>query len=98
MKTIDNIPTLDLPKDFMYYEGEDIMSNFDRVIDKKTEAAIKGKKLYSHYPAYNFHGVVWYQNNQWHCRVSRHGCHVATFSESDLNDLMNVCSENYGYE
>jgi len=84
-----------LPEDFEYYDGEDIMSNFDNIIVEETAKAIKGKKLYSSYPGWNFCGDVWYQDNQWHCDVWCYGSCNDSVSADTLEELKEkICKRN----
>jgi len=84
-----------LPEDFEYYDGEDIMSNFDHCIIEKTANAIKGEKLYSKYPGWNFCGDVWYQDNQWNCDVWCYGiCNDSVVADT-LEELKEkICKRN----
>jgi len=61
-------PTISIrvPDDFHEFDGEEIMSNFDREINRNTERCIKGNKMFSRYAGWNFNGLVWWDkpNNQ----------------------------------
>ena len=88
-----------VPIDYLKYDGESIISNFDDVINNETVKAIKGKKLYSTYPAYNFYGdKVWWENGKWHCEVWIYKSHYATYSNKDLEFLKIEICDNHGYD
>jgi hypothetical protein len=80
----------------LYLIKEDIMSNFDHVIDREVEKELKENRCYSKYPGWNFSGNVWFQDNKFYCEVWQYHCHVETIEGDTLEDLMeNVCCE-YG--
>jgi len=87
------------PKTFKYC-GDDVMSNFDHIIDKDVEGKIKGKSLYAYYPGWNFHGIVWFdkRTKKWRCLVSQFHVHVETIETSTLQGLMSEVCKTYGYE
>jgi len=71
-----------------------VMSNFNREIDRK----LKLGNCYAGYPAWNFYGEVWYENNQFHCEIWRYHCHIDTISVDTLEEIMEEASENYGWD
>ena len=87
-----------MPESFSEYNGEGLMSNFDRVIDKETEQAIKGNELFSRYAGWDFNGKVWWQDNKWLCEVWCYGSWRETFVCDTLEVIMTEVSDNYGYE
>lgn len=89
---------LRIPDDFDEYHGEEIMSNFDYTIISETENAIKGQKLFSRYSAMNFNGIVWWENDLWHCEVWRFKSYQQTFSSESLKGIMNDVSSEYGFD
>ena len=87
-----------MPEDFSEYDGEGLMSNFDREIILETADAIKEKKLFSGYAGWNFHGKVWWQEEKWNCEVWCYGCWSKTVTCDTLEDIMDEVSSEYGYE
>jgi hypothetical protein len=87
-----------LPDNFTEFNGEGIMSNFDREIVHATADSIKEKPFYSGYAGWNFHGKVWWQDGQWHCEVWQYRSYVETFSAQTLEEIMTLVSDEYGYE
>lgn len=87
-----------LPEGFVEYDGDELMSNFNHRIEKETAEAIKGKKLFSRYAGWNFNGLVWWQDDQWHCAVFCYGAYIETASENTLEEIMKTVSDKFGYE
>ena len=87
-----------MPESFSEYEGKQLMSNFDRVIDKETEQAIKCNELFSRYAGWNFNGLVWWQDNKWLCEVWCYGSWRETFVCDTTEEIMENVSDGYGYE
>ena len=78
--------------------NDDVMSNFDHEINKDIEVRLKNEKVYSGYPGWNFHGEVWYEQNQFHCEVWVYGSIKEVISEDTLEELMESVSDKYGCE
>jgi len=74
------------------------MSNSDHSINQEIADELKTSLSYAGYTACNFYGIVWYENNQYHCEIKRYRCHVDTISSADLIDIMNIASEQYGVD
>lgn len=74
------------------------ISNFDHSIDKENETTLKDTLSYGDYPAWNFHGIVWFEENQFHCEIWRYRSHVETISAKSLEEIMKVACSAYGYE
>jgi hypothetical protein len=87
-----------MPESFSEYNGDELMSNFGREIDKETEQAIKGKELFSRYAGWNFNGLVWWQDNKWLCEVWCYGSWRETFACDTTEEIMEEVSDEYGYE
>ena len=85
------------PEDFKEYE-EAIMSNFDHLIDREVEAAIKGNKFYADYPGWNFNAKVWWnsQINQWVCQVWQYHSVVQYVVEDTLEEIKETVCDKYG--
>ena len=90
-----NISNLRIPEDFTNHD-ESLMSNCDWEIDRKVESEIKGEPLFASYPAWNFFGNVWWQNEKWHCEVWTYKSYDETFSSETLEGIMSDVSEKYG--
>lgn len=93
---MEKLEEIRLPKNFVKYDGEEIMSNYDYLIIEETAEAIKGKELYSHYAGWNFNGQVWWENDLWHCEVWCYGSYQQTVSAETLNKIMNNACSIYG--
>jgi len=93
---IQTVPRL--PESFTEYDGETLMSNYDREINETTAAEIKGKEVFSRYAGWDFNGKVWWGNNQWNCEVWQYGNFMATVSAPTLPEIMYTVSETYGYD
>ena len=89
---------LEMPNDFVEYDGDEIMSNFDMKINEETALAIKNKKLFSRYAGWNFNGKVFWLNNQWNCEVWVYGSPQQIISADTLKELMTDVSDEYGYD
>jgi len=85
------------PIDFTEHPDH-ICSNFDGIINRKVKKAIKGKKEFSEYPGYNFFGIVWWEDDMWHCKVMIFHIHVDTISEKTMEELRESVCDEYGYE
>jgi hypothetical protein len=87
---------LKIDKNIYLYNNLDIMSNFDHEINPDAEEFLKNHKVYGDYPAWNFHGSVWFENGMFHCEIWQYHSHVDTISESSLAEIMESASDLYG--
>lgn len=80
------------------YAGE-VMSNFDHEVDKEVAKKIQDGGYYASYPAWNFHGVVWYDKTEsmYRCEVWTYRQYQKTVSGT-LIEIMEKVSEEFGYE
>jgi len=76
----------------------DIMTNFDHSIEKDAETRLKNENIYGDYPAWNFHGKVWFEQDEFHCEVWQYGNIKEIISANTLEELMNQVSNQYGQE
>ena len=76
--------------------GLELMSNFDHEIDEEVEAKAKATNIVVEYPAMNFYGSVWFEENTWYCKVLRYGCHVETIKGDTPKDIMEEATDEYG--
>lgn len=83
------------PEDFEQYD-EEIMSNFDHVINQETVQAIKGKKFWAAYPGSAFYGHVWFNDNLWYCDVWVYGSVSRTMSDETIEGLKEKICYEYG--
>ena len=74
----------------------EVMSNFDHSIDKDIAKKLRETESYADYSAWNFHGTVWYENEQYHCEIWIYHCHENTISNQDLQEIMDEASYEYG--
>ena len=87
-----------MPKDFYEFQGEGIMSNYEREINQEIAEAIKGKNMFSRYSGWNFSGLVWWENGEWFCEVFTYGFFQETFVGDTLQEIMDLVSNSYGYD
>ena len=76
----------------------EVMSNFDHCIDEEIANKLKETKSYADYPAWDFHGSVWYEDGKYHCQIKRYGSHIDTISNEDLQEIMDEASGEYGWD
>jgi hypothetical protein len=88
MKTLD--------RNLYKLTAEDIMSNFDHIIEDGAEELLKSNKIYGEYPAWNFHGAVWFEDGKFYCEIWQRHNHVNTVEASTLQEIMETCSCRYG--
>lgn len=77
---------------------DDVMSNFDHEIDKKIENQLRQGNCYAGYPAWDFHGQVYWENDRFYCEVRRYGYLVDVISADTLEELMGNVSGEYGWD
>lgn len=75
---------------------DDVMSNFDHDIDEAVAAKLVTGNYVAGYPAWDFHGTVWFQDGVFKCQVKRYLAHVATIEAPTLRELMSECCRRYG--
>lgn len=75
-----------IPVDFTEVD-ESIMSDIDGSIDYELAEQIKGKPLYTSYPAYNFIGYIWWRNDKWCCEFWRYNCPNGYIECDTLEDI-----------
>lgn len=74
------------------------LSNFDFKIEDGTEDELRAGNVYCGYSAWDFFGDVWFEDGMFHCYVMIYGGHVDTISAGSLHELMELCSDAYGYK
>ena len=83
-----------LPDDFE--EIELGMSNCDGSIDEGFAEALKNKKVFGRYSAWDFNGLVYWLNGKFNTDVWVYGNYRETFSEETLKELMASANAEYG--
>lgn len=76
----------------------DVMSNFDGIIDREIESRLKSENVHAGYSAWNFHGNVWYQDERFHCEIWRYQCYTETISAETLEEIMSEANEKHGFQ
>ena len=71
------------------------MSNFDGKINEGMEEKLKSGKFYGTYPAWNFHGTVWF-DGVFKCGIMQYHHHTATIEGESLQEIMDEACERYG--
>lgn len=76
------------------------ISNFDHEIPEGLEEKLKSGDFYCDYPAWNFHGTVFYNQEKklFQCEVMQYQSHVDTIVAPSLKEIMKLASDKYGYE
>lgn len=82
-----------------YKNIREIMSNFDHTVrGNDTEDRLKTDKVFGIYSAWDFNGTVWYEKDRFHCEVWVHHSPVEVLSADTLLELMELCSNEFGYD
>lgn len=81
------------------YAGSAFCSNFDgAIINREVAGLLTAEKHYADYPAWEWHGDVWFEDGQFHCYVMRYHVHVDTVSADDVEELQKVVCDKWGWE
>ena len=88
---------LTVPGDLEYCP-ENFASNFDRKINREVAGMLTAGRHFANYPAWEWHGTVWYADGQFHCQVMRYHQHVDTVSAETPEELQQVVSDKWGWE
>ena len=75
-----------------------VMTNFDHSIELDAEEYLRNNKVFCGYPGWNFHGDVWYEDDVFYCEIWQWGNHVNTLKAENLQEIMDLASEYYGYD
>lgn len=76
-------------------KSEHTMSNFDHVIDDGMEEDLRNG-MRSEHAAWEFYGLVWFEDGKFYEMVKRYQSHVATYSAKTLEKLMRKVNANHG--
>ena len=74
----------------------EIMSNFDWTIEPNAEDRLKNENVFGEYPAWHFHGCVWYTDGLFRCRIEQCDFHVATINGASLQEIMDSACKQFG--
>jgi hypothetical protein len=86
------------PTENMDDASDELMSNFDHEVNKDIEKElIENNNLKASYPGWEFHGICWYKDNNFYCRVMRYHSIVGYYKADTPEELMEEISGIYGY-
>ena len=74
------------------------MSNFDHVIDDGFEEALVGHETFGRHSAWNFNGITYHLDGNFHTDVWVYGSHSRTITADNLQDLMTDTNDVFGYQ
>lgn len=94
--TTEELTMETVPNDFDFIG--DVMSNFDHMIEDGMEEKLKSGKFYGDYSAWNFHAQVWFDGKNFKAMVKRYQAHVGTITALTLEQIMELASDNWGYD
>jgi len=77
---------------------EDVMSNFDKEIDRDVEKQLKEGNCYAGYPAWNFHGTVYYKDDKFYCEIWTYGFPNELINAETLEEIIELASDKYGWD
>jgi len=91
------LPTINMDD---WPELDDVMSNFDHMIERAVEEQLKRGNCWAGYPGWNFYGrVFWDPEKQlWGCQVWQYRVVRETIYEPSLKELHSSVCDKYGYE
>lgn len=72
-----------------------VMSNLDHTINEEVEQLLRAGDCYADYPAWNFHGAVWF-DGKFKCQIKRYHSHIATLEAETLQEIMDEASDRWG--
>jgi hypothetical protein len=82
-----------------FYETENnLVSNFDRVIDKNVEQELITNNCKSDYPAWNFHAYVWHDDSKFYCEVEIYHNIEGIYDYDTVEELIEDISDMFGWE
>jgi hypothetical protein len=87
-------PLVRLPE--IFEEIDRSMSNFDHTIDEGFEDALKGGKVFGRHAAWDFNGLVWYQDGKFHEEVWVYRSYRKTYGADTLELLMEGVNRDFG--
>jgi hypothetical protein len=75
---------------------DEVMTNFDNTIKEGAEEKLRSGQFVGTYHAWNFFGLVWFQDGLFHCQVMRYRSVCETVSKESLKEIMDYCCDKYG--
>jgi hypothetical protein len=87
-----------MPRHLIEYSGDALITNLTGKIDQDIELKIKGSNHFSRYSAWNFNGLVWWNDELgfWRIEVWQYNNYVATYLADTLEELANEVDRIYG--
>lgn len=76
--------------------GENVVSNFDHVIDENIVEKMKTDKKVYGYPAWDFYGSVWYKDGKYHCAVMQYHSLSEIVSGGTFQEVKDSVCKKYG--
>ncbi len=80
--------------------ADEFCSNFHGEINQQVAAAMKTEPLCADYPAWDWHGTVWFdqESQTYCCQVKRYGSHVDTVEAATPEQLREELCNKYGWK
>jgi hypothetical protein len=83
-------------RDDFYETEENVCSNFDGLINKNVVQELIDNNCKAGYPAWEWYGIVWHQDNRFHIKVKRYGSVIGEHDYETMEELRDDVSEKYG--
>lgn len=77
---------------------DELMSNFDREVNAGIADQLRSRDVMARYAGSNFSADCWFADGQFHAAVHRYHAHVATMSAETPEELMDLVSDEYGWD
>lgn len=74
------------------------MSNFDHSIDDGLSERLQEEKCFARHSGWEFNGLVWFEDNQFHEEVWRYRVYQETINANTLPELMKMVNDKYGWK
>ena len=78
--------------------GATLMSNCDREVDQNIAQRLRTEQVLAKYAGWNFNADCWFADGWFCAAVYTHHVHRATFSARTPEDLMQLVSEQFGWD
>ncbi len=76
----------------------EVISNYDGAIDELVAEQLREGGRFARHAAWNFNGLVWFEQGRWHEVVCVYGQRRATYSDDTLDGLRRTANDNFGWE